>query len=217
MNQLASPFHRISLNGAFIRTHQGEKLGSVVFEGDLARQIYKAAQSIGIFGFIGTDDRIFIPDRSHPMVSEVEERLKIQMEEHPNVLEEIGTTLKPSKLCYIGSREQMEVLEKYIHEKFPNQTNSYISDVDCIDFMPRNVSKGAALQVLINHLGLQPEEIACIGDSYNDISMFQLTPHSFVMEIADPEVKKYATHTVSSVAEAAQWVQQYNLSKNKPL
>lgn len=210
MTDLQAQYHRISQNGAYIRTPEGKHLRSTVFEGDLAKRIYEVAEEKNLFGFIATVDRIMVTNRNHPMVPEIEEGFKIQFEEHPEVLQEIGNELQPSKLCYFGTPEQLKELEQHIHKNFPEQVDSYISDVNCMDFMPKHVSKGVALQYLLEHLQIQPEEVACAGDSFNDVSMFELVPNSFVMNIANPEVKAYAKHEIQSVSEAAEWILQYN-------
>ena len=71
-----------------------------------------------------------------------------------------------------------------------------------VDIMPRGVSKGSALRRLMEHLQIEANEVACIGDSFNDISMFEVTPHSFTLHHAHPYVKEKANHIVRSVEEA---------------
>ncbi len=71
-----------------------------------------------------------------------------------------------------------------------------------VDIMPRGVSKGSALRRLMEHLQIEANEVACIGDSFNDISMFEVTPHSFTLHHAHPYVKERANHIVRSVEEA---------------
>ena len=52
----------------------------------------------------------------------------------------------------------------------------------------QGVSKGSALRRLMEHLQIEANEVACIGDSFNDISMFEVTPHSFTLHHAHPYV-----------------------------
>ena len=54
----------------------------------------------------------------------------------------------------------------------------------------------------MEHLQIEANEVACIGDSFNDISMFEVTPHSFTLHHAHPYVKEKANHIVRSVEEA---------------
>ncbi|SEN51631.1 HAD family hydrolase [Lihuaxuella thermophila] len=209
MEQLGGSFHRISQNGAFVYTREGERLLAASFEGNLARHLYEAAAPFGLVGFISMEDRMLVPSVTED-VRRIESRMMFPVEEHPGVLEEIGTTIQPSKICFIGDIGKIRQLETRVHQQFPGRVDTFISDRDCIDLMPPNISKGAGLKRLLDKLDLKPHETACIGDSYNDISMLQLTPHSFAMFHADPEVQKEARHTAKSVAEAAEWVLDYN-------
>ncbi|PHE41457.1 HAD family hydrolase, partial [Bacillus pseudomycoides] len=71
-------------------------------------------------------------------------------------------------------------------------------------------SKGFAISILLKEFQIQPEEIACIGDSYNDIPMFSLTPHSFAMSQADDAVKEHAHYVVNTVKDAVNHVITHN-------
>jgi Cof subfamily protein (haloacid dehalogenase superfamily) len=209
MDGIVPRFHRISQNGAFIYTCEGKCLQSVHFEGTLARQLYEEAAPFGLAGFISVEDRMFAP-RFTLEIREISERMILPLEERPNVLEEIGSTLFPSKLCFFGSMDKIKALMEHLERKFAGQLDMFISDKDCLDLMPRNISKGSALLRLMKKLNLEPEEVACIGDSYNDVSMFRVAGHSFAMNVADNEVKKEAGRVVNSVAEAIEFILEYN-------
>ena len=53
-------------------------------------------------------------------------------------------------------------------------------------------SKGNALQALSRGLGIRKEEIACIGDAENDLSMFAVSGLKFAMGNGIPELKEKA-------------------------
>jgi Cof subfamily protein (haloacid dehalogenase superfamily) len=209
MQELGVAAHRISQNGAFIYTCQNECLHSAAFDGHLARQLYEESLPFGLACFISQENEMIVPKKTEE-IRAIEKRMKLLIEEQPTVIEEIGKTIYPSKLCFFGAIDKIKELERHINRKYQGKLDTFISDKDCIDFMPPGISKGAALRQLLNHLGLQPEEVACIGDSFNDVSMLRLTPHSFAMSHADPAVQKEANHFADSVADAAQWVLKHN-------
>ncbi|MFC7440374.1 Cof-type HAD-IIB family hydrolase [Laceyella putida] len=209
MNELNGTFHRISQNGAFIYNTSNQCLLSSHFDGDTARELFQMAEPYQLAGFISQEDSMFVP-RKNEMVKQIEAQMRMPIEEHAEVLDCLGTSIHASKLCYIGDMDEIRKLERAVKERFPGKVDSFISDRHCIDFMPPGISKGAGLKKLIDHLGIKEEEVACIGDSYNDISMLRLTPHSFAMAVADDAVKQEATHVASSVAEAVRWVLAYN-------
>ena len=56
-----------------------------------------------------------------------------------------------------------------------------------IDILPAGWSKGRAVEVLADHLGLSLDEVATFGDSENDISMFEAVTYSVAVRNASPE------------------------------
>lgn len=212
MNQLQGRFHRISQNGAFIYTKEGKCLQKVTFPGKISSQIYKVAQSFGLVCFVSEENEMFVAQKTDKALA-VEERMKLSLHLRPQLAEEMGKNLFPSKLCFFGDPKDLNRLDQHIHQQFPSQVDSFISDKDCLDFMPPGISKGNALKMLAEELGLKPEEIATAGDSFNDVSMLEFTPHSFAMSHAPQEVKQHAGHIVSSVHEACKRVLQYNQSQ----
>ena len=61
-----------------------------------------------------------------------------------------------------------------------------------VEISDGGASKGAALTMLAEHLGMVREEIACIGDSANDLSMFDSSGQRFAVGNAVPELKARA-------------------------
>lgn len=69
---------------------------------------------------------------------------------------------------------------------------------ESIEFMNAGVNKAVALEKLIDGLGITKEEVAVIGDSGNDVPLFESFPNSFVMSHAHKEVKKKAKVEIDS-------------------
>ena len=65
-----------------------------------------------------------------------------------------------------------------------------------VEVYAKNASKGAALAALAEQLGIAREEIACIGDAENDLSMFASSGLKFAMGNAIPELKERASAVV---------------------
>ena len=61
-----------------------------------------------------------------------------------------------------------------------------------MDIVPFGVSKGHAVQKIMEQLQLTPEEVLCFGDSQNDVSMFEAVTHSIAMGNAIDELKEKA-------------------------
>lgn len=82
-----------------------------------------------------------------------------------------------------------------------------------VEVYSQNASKGNALAALAGHLGIRREEIACIGDGENDLSMFAESGLKIAMGNAVDKLKIQADHIVESNRNegAARAVEQYIL------
>jgi len=70
-----------------------------------------------------------------------------------------------------------------------------------VDIAPKNCSNGNGIKKLMELNKLEAQKIYAIGDSYNDLSMFELTSNSFTFHNVEENLKKYANNHVSSVSE----------------
>ncbi|UCD73316.1 MAG: phosphoglycolate phosphatase [Candidatus Bathyarchaeota archaeon] len=75
--------------------------------------------------------------------------------------------------------------------------SEYLTHVTDID-----VDKGRALEVTAEILGIEPCEIAAIGDSHNDVALFMAAGAGYAVGNADPRLKAVATQTMSKAAGA---------------
>jgi hypothetical protein len=69
--------------------------------------------------------------------------------------------------------------------------------VDCIS---HNSSKGNALHILQNQLGITPDETMVFGDNMNDISMLHCAKYSYAIGNAREEVKQEAAFVADTYA-----------------
>lgn len=94
-----------------------------------------------------------------------------------------------------AERAKELLINKYGHalEAFRNQ---YF-----VDIAPKDCSKGNGLKRLLELNNLDIEKLYAIGDSYNDLSMFNLTNNSFTFHHVEEQLKGYANNHVSSVSE----------------
>ena len=70
-----------------------------------------------------------------------------------------------------------------------------------LEFMAPGVSKGAALAEIARQHGIGKDQIACIGDSDNDLSLFEVAGQGFAVANATQRVLAAATTVVPSAAE----------------
>jgi Cof subfamily protein (haloacid dehalogenase superfamily) len=209
LTMIGEKYHRISQNGAFINTDNDESLHSLTFDNVIAKEVFEQVRSTDFIIIIADYSKNYT-ERRDEVITSIESRMFSPIEENVNLFNALGEDVKASKISILGEYEAISDLQKKLQEKHPDTIETYISDKQCLDVMPKNISKGNALKMLIEHLGIKPEEVACIGDSFNDIPMFKMTPHSFAMEDSLPEVKAQAAYTAATVHEAINKVAEMN-------
>lgn len=207
--RIGDSYHRISQNGAFAFTRDDYFIHKRIFEMDVAKKIYAEIQSATFYVLVADEKGNYI-EKWNDFFHSIKPKMLAPIEEQMNLHETIGTDIHPSKFIILGKHESLLEFEERMNKLFGDSIETYISDRECLDIMPKRVSKGDAVKKLMKHLKLSPNEVACIGDSFNDIPMLQLTPHSFAMENALPAVKNHANYIVSSVAEAVHTILQMN-------
>jgi Cof subfamily protein (haloacid dehalogenase superfamily) len=69
----------------------------------------------------------------------------------------------------------------------------------------RGTTKGSAIESVLGHLGLDASGAIGIGDSWNDVEMFQVCGTGIAMGNAVPELQRLADETTTSVREDGVW------------
>lgn len=83
----------------------------------------------------------------------------------------------------------------------PKVVNVQITGPYSIDINPKRVSKGESAQYLTDLLAINNKEVAVVGDSFNDLSMFQKFEHSYCMSHSEESLKKQAKYVIDMVYE----------------
>lgn len=78
------------------------------------------------------------------------------------------------------------------------------SDSNLIDVGPLNSSKGISILELCDKFRISKDDLVVVGDSENDIAMFDITQKSYCIDHAEPAVLKKATKVVKSVKEVVE-------------
>ncbi|WP_189655122.1 HAD family hydrolase [Bacillus sp. HNG] len=208
LTSIGQNFHRISQNGAFASTIDEKSIFSRTFTTETAESIYKRVLDPKFVTIVCSYDTNYTHENNE-YVEGVQKRMF-----HPIIIDpEIGSKfneVKPSKITLIGFENDIIEIHKRLSNEFKDEVDIFISETHVLDIMPKQISKGNAIKKLLEDLSLKPEEMACIGDSFNDIPMFRLTPYSFVMSTAHDDVKKEAKFVVETVAEAVEMILKEN-------
>ncbi|MDM5156254.1 HAD family hydrolase [Bacillus sp. DX1.1] len=201
VRQFSFPYYTTGLNGAIMLLPDGQMLHESTFNDDVAQEIYRYIHEKRLADIVCAKEQRYTKKKNehHHLF---EEYMGVQIAEMETLEKEFGKTIHPAKLFVYGEEEKIVSLDQELREAFREKAEVFISGKRYVDIMPIGISKGSALKLLMEHLQLESHEVACIGDSFNDVSMFTVTPHSFTLHHAHPYVKKQAQHVVRSVEEA---------------
>ncbi len=109
----------------------------------------------------------------------------------------------------IADRDQLiKNLQDFVDER--DIEMFYSADI-FVDIMPGGIDKAYGIQAIQNYYGLEDDEIAVVGDSFNDVSMLEkYHKHSFAMATSSADVQAYAKYIVASVDEVIDYIETFN-------
>ena len=119
----------------------------------------------------------------------------------------------------VGNLREHPYVRERIIQMFEERFSDYLyitsSGPGSIEIMEKKVNKWNGILELADFLGINKDEIAAIGDSYNDLPMLQNARLSFAMGNANDEIKAAANYTVSNndgpaMAEAVDRILEFN-------
>lgn len=162
----------VCYQGAMVRESQGEK--NVLYYNpvplEIARKIAKHCQENDIHLNVYIND--VLHSRPHPVyVDEYKRTSSIEPTLMENMLEAL--TEAPPKMVAINN--DPDVLERLRHTLISTFGDDTIgvckSRHNFLELTAPDVSKWGAIKAYAAQLGIQPEEVMCLGDEENDLSM----------------------------------------------
>lgn len=208
----------ICANGSLTSVND-EIIRSQILTSDKLIEIMEKVSEAELYFEVYTNKGVYVQKDKQPILEEEKETLfdtpeekesaeqiiQIQnmqygMVEVDDYLEAGVTELEPYKVFILSFRRQE--LEK-LAEVLEDREDIYVttSGYQKLDVAHPDASKGDALKSLAEYYQIPSERTVCIGDNYNDISMFEYAGTAVAMQNAEPEVKEYADHITRSNEE----------------
>ena len=112
------------------------------------------------------------------------------------------------KMMFYGQHAELLALRNKIDSDLTSSLNITFSDENYLEIMQKNISKGDALKVLLEKLGLPLNQTMGFGDSMNDVELFRTVAHPILMKNAGsklqvlfPEAQRTKTNHEDGVAQ----------------
>jgi Cof subfamily protein (haloacid dehalogenase superfamily) len=111
---------------------------------------------------------------------------------------EIASTQRINKLLLMADPEIVRRIRPLLSERLGDSATLTVSVASMLEVLPPGASKGQGVALLLEHLGIAPEDAMAIGDAENDLGMLRLVGTSVAMGNAPPEVRRAALHGTAS-------------------
>lgn len=190
------PDYMVLMNGALVVDHSGNTISEKTIDTDTARMIADLCLERGFkVAFEGGRNTWFyrsdIPEGMSDMVPGV------------YAIDDISEMKDSVYLVSINGKEgidEIEALRSEIESGFAGEVEAY-RNVRYIDVVPKGISKGEGIRLIMALKGIGRQNVHVIGDSFNDIPMFREAGSSYTLSHAEDELKGHADYIVDSVAE----------------
>jgi Cof subfamily protein (haloacid dehalogenase superfamily) len=193
--------YRVSQNGGVVFNDQDDLIHEVSLTLEELQIILNVIKNFNVIVFFQTANE-YLVEKKLQIVKDFEKTQSfITYVEKPNIYQELDQHDIISISLWAEKNENLAI-KPYLDQVLPSHLESYVSSIYTLDITNKMNSKGNAIGKLCQINGISHDEIAVIGDSQNDISMFKLTKNSFVMDSARIEVKQEANHIVKQVKDA---------------
>lgn len=191
----------IASNGAYIREKdKNEVVYKAVLSEEECTKILRVLEKYEFSLYFNTFDTI-ISSKSFPegyayleMNNKLPEDMKLNLHVNPNLEEEFKKNDREI-LKAICINEDLENLKKAREEVMKLDQLEVVSSLsDNFEIMKKGVSKGNAVKILSQFYGIGREEIICMGDGENDLSMIEYAGLGIAMGNASDYIKDKADY-----------------------
>lgn len=201
ISQLNIRGHVISCNGAIVKNiEKNEIIYNKMLDKETANYIVEFFFTNKFNFFVYTEDVVF-SNKGNPRAKHfekinkslpVDQRTPIRYFDLDNM--NIIDDRDVIKILLVENNENLRDLVLNHLKKFSN-ISVVSSAKGLLDIWASNVSKGSAIKVLSEKLGIDLKNVIAFGDNYNDIELFEAVGIPIAMENAVEQIKLIAKHT----------------------
>lgn len=204
---LALDTPRAGLNGGEILAPDGTLLSRLPLAADAARETLETLDAYGVEPWLFAEGEWLIrPHAEGPAGGPFAEREFRAVRLPPTVVEDFSAHHHRIGKIMGSSNDHplLERVERELQERLGARVNAHRSQLYFLDVTNPEANKGRAALELARLLDVAPDEMACIGDMGNDISMLDVAGLAIAMGNGTEEVRQ-AAHLVTASNEEDGW------------
>lgn len=170
-------------NGA-VNVIDDKIIGVVPIADDMAQELVRDIQDAGMNLLISGKRNSYVLNQNRAFTDDIIYRLRNNAAVINDVSEICEPMLKISGQISTGLPE----ISARFSEKWENRISAVVSGADWFDFTIAH--KGIGLEMIIKEMNVKPSELVAFGDNFNDERMLALAGYPFLMQQADPRLRK---------------------------
>ena len=120
----------------------------------------------------------------------------------PKVVDDLKISKSPIKVIYFGAEEKIDHAYPFLREKYQNHLYITRSDEEYLEIMNLEVSKGKALEYMMDKMNINSDQVMAIGNNFNDVAMFKVAGLAVAMGNSPQGVKEEADFITKSNQES---------------
>lgn len=197
----------VGLNGGIIISKSGEILFRQSIDEAVARKIIKVVQKEDLLQYAITDGICGHYQTTFGLTHKtfyLFMLFKLFLKKYNLTLEQ---SLKRSVVqisVKTKSHEQAVDFAKKINKEFGDHVVAY-SNLRHVDIAAKGLSKATGIEYVAKLHRIQPDQVYCMGDSFNDIPMFEAF-HGYTLPEARDEIKRCAEKIFDTVHQAMDFI-----------
>ena len=184
---LGQPY--IVLGGGYVADpHTPQPIGHWPMTTDDAAQIAAVARSQGVT-ILHEEPDVMLIEGQEWAVELLRKMAGVPVERVDDILR--ASPNPPTKVVLIGEDARLERVAEQL-ARLDRPLDFAQSRTNLLDITRYGVNKGTALRHLAEHLGIPLDQVAALGDGFNDLSMFDVAGLSIAVANASPAVRERA-------------------------
>ncbi|MBC8630414.1 HAD family phosphatase [[Eubacterium] tenue] len=189
-------------NGSIVLYKDFNPLHNEYMDDDTIKLLFEEARDNSLYNFyFANEENLYIIDgyNTHPVISSSDISNKM------NIIKLKEEDFYKNKYCanIVGIDIKDECINKAenkkidIKNKFSDKVSVY-RNLSFIDIVPRNTSKGSGISKVLERYGVKEDNVFVIGDSWNDLSMFEKYSNSYTFSYSEKDLKAHAKNIVDT-------------------
>jgi Cof subfamily protein (haloacid dehalogenase superfamily) len=196
LNLLGENDFVVTYNGALVQnTKAGKVLKLSPLSLDSYKELYTVSKELGVNIHALTESSVLTP-RSNPYTLIESTINKIPIIVEP--IEDIDSSTNIIKVMFIDDPKRLDAIIPLIPEWVEEKYSILRSAPIFLEFLNKGVDKGVGVSLIARQLGIEPDEVICIGDAGNDIAMIEYAGLGIAMGNATDDVKAIADYITLS-------------------